>query len=168
MAPCAAPAKSQQFSAGHPRDKAQDTRVVEDFLALPGLKIVCGATTAQIVARHLSQKVQINTSDSSLIAPPGYSLKGIDLVTEGAITLNQLFNIIDASPLDFEVDSSVTRLYDALIDVDRINFIVGDSQNVGHADIAFKQQGIMPRHKAIELLVQKFRADGRLVDVKHV
>ncbi len=162
------PGKVATIFSGPPLDKTQDTKVVEAFLALPGLKIVCGATTAQIVARHLSQKVQVNTSDSSLIAPPGYSLTGIDLVTEGAITLNQLFNIFDASPLDFEAESSVTRLYDALIDADRVNFIVGKSQNVGHADIAFKQQGIMPRHKVIEMLAQKLRVDGRLVDVKHV
>jgi len=107
-------------------------------------------------------------ANSSLIAPPGYRLEGIDLVTEGAVTLNQLFSILDADPDHFEPDSSVTRLYDAISSADRINFIVGGSSNLGHADIAFKQQGIMPRHKAIELLAQKLRSEGRLVDIKQV
>lgn len=162
------PGKVATIFSGPPLDKTHDTRIVEEFLAQPGLKIVCGATTAQVVARQLSRKLQINTADASLIAPPGYSLEGIDLVTEGAVTLNQLFNILDANPLDFETDSSVTRLYDSLIDADRINFIVGGSKNVGHADIAFRQQGIMPRHKVIELLAQKLRSEGRLVDIKQV
>jgi hypothetical protein len=91
-----------------------------------------------------------------------------DLVTYGAVTLNQLFNILDADPDHFEPDSSVTRLYEAISSADRINFIVGGSSNLGHADIAFKQQGIMPRHKVIDLLAQKLRSEGRLVDIKQV
>lgn len=162
------PGKVVSVFSGPPADRAHDAKVVEEFLALPGQKIVCGATTAQLVARHLSRKLQINKADASLIAPPGYSLEGIDLVTEGAVTLNQLFNIIDADPLSFEAESSVTRLYEALADADRINFVVGNSSNVGHADIAFKQQGIMPRHKVIDLLAQKLRSEGRLVDIKRV
>lgn len=162
------PGKVASIFSGPPADKEHDSRVVDDFLALPGIKIVCGATTAQIVARRLSRRLQINPADSSLIAPPGYSLEGIDLVTEGAVTLNQLFNILDADPDHFEPASSVTRLYEAIISADRINFIVGGSSNLGHADIAFKQQGIMPRRKAIELLAQKLRSEGRLVDIKQV
>jgi hypothetical protein len=149
-------------------EKAKDAKVVEDFLARPGLKIICGATTAQIVARQLHKELQINIADSSLIAPPGYSLEGIDLVTEGAITLNQVFNILDADPLFFEPDSSVTRLYDAIIDADRINFIIGCTENAGHGDIAFRQQGIMPRRKIVELFAQKLREEGRLVDLRYV
>ncbi|MBU1107764.1 MAG: serine/threonine-protein phosphatase [Candidatus Riflebacteria bacterium] len=153
---------------GPPADKTRDNKVVEEFLNMPGLKIVCGATTAQVVARQLKRQLQINKADASLIAPPGYSIEGVDLVTEGAVTLNQLFNIFDADPVYFEHYSSVTRLYDALIDADRINFMVGGSENIGHADIAFRQQGIMSRHKVIELLAQKLRADGRLVDIRQV
>ena len=127
-----------------------------------------GATTAQIVARHLNRELAVNVSDTSMIAPPGYSLEGIDLVTEGAVTLNQLYNILDADPIYFEPDSSVTRLYDAIIDADRINFVVGITKNIGHQDIAFRQQGIIPRLKIVELLAEKLSSDGRLIDIKRV
>lgn len=162
------PGQVVNIFSGPPADKDNDTRVVEEFLALPGMKIVCGATTAQLVARRLSSRLQINPADNSMIAPPGYYLKGIDLVTEGAVTLNQLFNILDADPRFFEPESSVTRLYQAVSNADRINFIVGAGSNIGHADIAFKQQGIMPRQRVIELLAQKLRSDGRLVDIRVV
>lgn len=162
------PGKVVSIFTGPPADKNTDKKTVETFLALPGIKIVCGATTAQIISRHLQKELKINIADASLIAPPGYSIEGIDLVTEGAVTLNQLYNILDADPIYFEPDSSVTRLYDAIIDADRINFIVGTTQNIGHGDIAFRQQGIIPRVKIVDLLAQKLSENGRLIDIKKV
>lgn len=153
---------------GPPAQHGDDSKIVEQFLALPGLKIVAGATTAHVVARHLGREVQVNTDDTSMIAPPGYSIEGIDLVTEGAVTLNQLYNIIDADPIYFEPDSSVTRFYEAIIDADRINFFVGAAKNVGHGDIAFKQQGIIPRQKIVELLAEKLASEGRLIVIKMI
>ncbi len=153
---------------GPPASSNDDQKVVESFLALPGVKIVCGATTAQIVARHLKKELRLNTSDTSMISPPGYSIDGIELVTEGAVTLNQLYNILDADPNYFESDSSVTRFYDTIFDADRINFIVGVTQNIGHTDIAFRQQGIIPRLKIVELLAEKLAIEGRLIDIKKI
>ncbi len=153
---------------GPPANTNDDKKVIEAFLALPGLKIVSGATTAQIVARHLKRELKLNIADTSMIAPPGYSIDGIDLVTEGAVTLNQLYNILDADPIYFEPDSSVTRFYEAIIDADRINFIVGVARNIGHTDIAFRQQGIIPRSKIVELLAEKLTVEGRLIDIKTV
>ena len=153
---------------GPPASRGDDKKVVENFLSQPGIKIVCGATTAQIVASYLQKELKINLSDVSMIAPPGYSIESIDLVTEGAVTLNQLYNILDADPVYFEPDSSVTRLYDTIIDADRINFIVGTTTNVGHGDIAFRQQGIIPRVKIVELLARRLAETGRLIDIKKV
>lgn len=162
------PGKVVSILTGPPAEKGDDQKTVESFLALPGIKIVSGATTAQIVARHLKKELKINHTDTSLIAPPGYSIEGIDLVTEGAVTLNQLYNILDADPIYFEPESSVTRLYDAIIDADRVNFIVGTTQNIGHGDIAFRQQGIIPRVKIVDLLAQKLAENGRLIDIRRV
>lgn len=97
---------------GPPAQSGDDRKVIENFLALPGTRIVAGATTAQIVARHLGRELKINTADTSMIAPPGYSIEGIDLATEGAVTLNQLYNIFDAELIYSLLDSSVTRFYD--------------------------------------------------------
>lgn len=160
--------KIANILTGPPANRSDDKKVIKEFLDLPGIKIVSGATTAKLVAKYLNCQVQINQADSSLIAPPGYSIEGIDLVTEGAVTLNQLYNIFDSDPTFFEQQSSVTRLYDALIDADRVNFILGSGKNIGHSDIAFKQQGILPRQTIVKLLAEKLVADNRLVQVKVV
>lgn len=60
-----------------------------------GIRIVCGGTTSQIVANHLHEKVEtdLNYIDSEL--PPIGFIKGIDLTTEGVITLRRLIELAE-------------------------------------------------------------------------
>jgi hypothetical protein len=146
-------------------DKGNDAENVRDFMSYEGFRIVCGATTAGIVARHIGKPLKINQADNSLIAPPGYSIDGIDLVTEGAVTLNQAYNVLDADLLELEPDSSVTRLCEMLTDSDRVNFFIGKASNQAHEDISFRQRGIVPRQKIVRLLAERLRQLGKLVHI---
>ncbi len=149
--------------SGPPLDAGQDMVIANRFLNQAGAKVVCGATTARVVARHLGQPVTVEPEPRSNIAPPQYHLAGVDLVTEGAITLNQAFNILEANPESYEPDTGVTRLCEMMRDADRINFFVGRAVNQGHDDIAFRQRGILPRTTLIPLLAEQLRALGKLV-----
>jgi hypothetical protein len=40
--------------------------------------------------------------------PPSYDIKGIDYATEGAITLNQVYNILGETPEKLDLISSVS------------------------------------------------------------
>jgi hypothetical protein len=151
---------------GPPLDPDNDLTFVNKFLANDGLKIVCGATTAKIVARVLEKQLEINPDFSSMIAPPSYEIDGIDLVTEGAVTLNQLYNIWGEDLERLEKKSPVTAMSAWLNVADRINFFVGKSENPAGDDISFKQSGILARKKIVELLIQKFREDGKFVYVE--
>jgi hypothetical protein len=148
---------------GPPSDPEMDEVVVNKFLSNDGMKIVCGATTAKIVARVLGKDLEINPNFKSMIAPPDYEIEGIDIVTEGAVTLNQLYNVWDEDFEKMEKDSPVTNMY-ALINVaDRINLYVGKSKNPAGEDISFRQSGILNREKIIPLLAEKLRNDNKLV-----
>lgn len=148
---------------GPPSDRHLDGEIAGRFLQMPGMHIVCGATTSQVVARRLGKPLQMEPDPQSLIAPPAYRLEGVDLVTEGAVTLNQVFNILDADPTEYEPDTGVTQLCHALRAADRINILIGRAVNPGHADIAFRQRGIMPRTAIVPLLIDRLRAAGKLV-----
>ncbi|HOY65566.1 MAG TPA: SpoIIE family protein phosphatase [Candidatus Ozemobacteraceae bacterium] len=148
---------------GPPCVKNLDGEIAGRFMQMPGRHIVCGATTAQIVARRLGRPLEMEQNQQSLIAPPAYRIEGVDLVTEGAVTLNQVFNILDADPSEYEPDTGVTQLCQALREADRINILVGRAANDGHADIAFRQRGIMPRTAIVPLLIDRLRAAGKLV-----
>lgn len=153
---------------GPPSDEAQDRKVVERFLAEDGRKVVCGGTTAQIVARQMGRLLMTEAEPVSLVAPPRQYIEGIDLVAEGAVTLNQVYNVLDSDPEQFDEISVVTDLVELLRSADRVNVIVGRASNAADTHIAFRQQGLLSRASIIPLLVKKLEAAGKLVVVEPV
>ncbi len=155
--------RSINLFTGPPIEQANDEEIVNSFISNEGLKIVCGATTAKIVARILNKQLEMDSSFNSAIAPPNYEIEGIDLVTEGAVTLNQLYNIWGESMENLEKNSPVTELYALLNVADKVNLFLGGTRNSAGNDISFKQSGILNREKIIPLLIQKFKEDGKIV-----
>jgi len=153
---------------GPPKNAAEDLTVVNQFLMMDGVKIVCGGTTAKVVARCLGKEVRMEENPQSLLAPPRYQIEGIGLVTEGAVTLNQLYNVLDEDPSAFEEVSGVTELHALVRAADRINIWIGGAENPATTDISFRQQGILSRHKILPLLAKKLQEMGKLVVVKEV
>ena len=152
---------------GPPEDKAKDQVFADDFLNEPGLKIICGASTAKIVARETGKDLKIDANFTNVITPPDYQLDGIDLVTEGAVTLNQLYNVWDEDHERLEKDNPVTELTRLLYVADKINLFAGKAVNPAVKDISFKQTGIVSRQKILKLLIEKFRESGKLVNVRY-
>ena len=150
---------------GPPLDRDNDIPTVKRFLQLPGLKIVCGGTTAKLVAKHLNVPLEMEAEPMSVIAPPRYGIKGINLVTEGAVTLNQVYNILDEDIANLHEDSGVTELRLLLGVADKLNIIVGIADNTANADISFRQRGVLSRKVLIPLLAEKLRQEGKLVNV---
>lgn len=130
------------------------------------MKIVCGATTAKIVARHLGQELSVYENYQSTIAPPSYEIDGIDLVTEGVITLNQVYNVWDEDSSKLEKFSPVTDLFSLLYVADRVNIFHGQSDNPADGDISFIQTRVLSRKIIIPLLAEKLRDEGKLVVIE--
>jgi hypothetical protein len=153
---------------GPPLDRDNDIPTVKRFLQLPGLKIVCGGTTAKLVAKYLNVPLEMESEPMSVIAPPRYGIKGINLVTEGAVTLNQVYNILDEDMANLHEDSGVTELRLLLGVADKLNIIVGKADNTANADISFRQRGVLSRKVLIPLLAEKLRQEGKLVNVEFI
>lgn len=153
---------------GPPSNRAHDTALVERFLATEGFHVVAGGTTAQIVSRYLDDELQISELSQSCIAPPFYNLlEGVDLITEGVVTLNQVFNVLEASPDTYEPNSSVTQFCELLQTADRVNFLVGQARNLANEHISFRQKGIHSRNTVVPMLAQKLKAQGKLVAIEY-
>ncbi len=153
---------------GPPLCREDDARVVSEFLSSDGIKIVCGGVTAEVVAREMREEVDIERRPASALAPPRYKIKGIDLVTEGAVTLNQVSNLWDEDLANLEANSGVTDLSLLLHAADRVNLFVGGAVNRSHEHVVFRQQGILSREQVVSMLAQRFRRDGKLVVVRRV
>jgi serine/threonine protein phosphatase PrpC len=162
------PSKTLTIFTGPPSEPLHDHDVVKHFLDTTGWKAICGGTTARIVSDYLGKPMVLDKTADSLIAPPSHHLEGIDLLTEGALTLNQVYNILDADPETFEEESGVTQLYYYMQTADRIHFIMGGSLNPATLHISFKQRGVLPRATIVPLLADKLRAQGKRVVIEAV
>lgn len=161
-------ARPLQVLTGPPSDRAQDRGIMERFMALNGPKVVCGSTTADVLARYLGAQVKLRGVSEAYYKPPQYEIKGIDLVTEGVITLNQVYNILEENPENLDNESCVSQLCVLLRDADAVNLMVGAASNPGHHNIVFRQMGLLPRQVIVQLLSEKLKKMGKLVTIEYV
>jgi len=148
---------------GPPSRQALDSVYVADFMEMPGRKIVTGSTTTDIVARELQKEVETLSLGKAFGQLPEYHIDGIDLVTEGAITLNQVNNIMDEPVEQLSGNSVVERYCCMLHEADVIHIMVGKAANTAHEDLIFKKIGVHLRKATLEQIIAKLKRKGKLV-----
>ena len=153
---------------GPPVSADQDEEIVNAFMDLPGPKIVCGGKTAEVVARESGKRLVLNVKHQSLVAPPGYNIDGFDLVSEGAVTLNQVYNILEEPIETLEQGSPVTTLCRFLQSADWVNIYAGMAKNSAHGGVTFRQLGVLTRDRIVPLIAEKLRGMGKLVVLKEI
>ena len=97
--------------SGPPVNKEDDNRMIHDYMTSPGMRIVCGGTSANIVARELNRKVETTIEYTDPELPPTGQIDGIDLVTEGVLTLSKTVEILK-SYLSREADTFYFHMLD--------------------------------------------------------
>ncbi|MHC5082995.1 MAG: SpoIIE family protein phosphatase [Planctomycetota bacterium] len=120
---------------GPPIDPARDKMLAEQIANFDGRTAICGGTTANIVARELGRSVQVNLSLFDPAVPPASTIKGVDLVTEGTLTMSKAADILEKGDDPEQMQSNAAvKLVDALLQSDIIEFVVGTKINQAHQD----------------------------------
>lgn len=127
---------------GPPFNRAHDQQLASMAASAPGRKVICGGTTANIIARLLDREIQSDTLQArDAKIPPFARMKGFDLVTEGALTLCEVLRLLEEEPAPEEMASNAAvRLVAMLLDSDIVKFAVGTSVNEAHQDPSFPVQ----------------------------
>lgn len=126
---------------GPPADPKDCTKMMTLFFSKEGKKIVCGGTTSKIAADYLHEPITTSLdygSDPDI--PPIGHVKGIDLVTEGVITMSRVVQyakeFLNNSDLQnmwsLQTDGAsliAQMLFEYATD---INFFVGKAINPAH------------------------------------
>ena len=88
--------KPVHLMTGPPRNPEEDPDMVKDFLTGDDTtkRIVCGGTSANIVSRVLTKKLTVSLDYSDPDLPPVAYIDGIELVTEGVLTLNRVLTLL--------------------------------------------------------------------------
>ncbi|MEE0969971.1 MAG: SpoIIE family protein phosphatase [Clostridia bacterium] len=75
---------------GPPSNKNDCDRMMSLFFSKEGKHIVCGGTTSSIAAKYLGKPVRASLNFERSDVPPIAEIEGVDLVTEGVITINKV------------------------------------------------------------------------------
>jgi hypothetical protein len=123
------------LSSGPPFHRKSDSFLANKINLFNGFTIVCGGTTAQIVSRELKRPIESVSINSNLLMPPEVKIEGIDLVTEGILTLGEVSKLLE-EPLSFEEskDTPAGHIVHQLLNHDEIHFLVGTKVNEAHQD----------------------------------
>ncbi len=77
---------------GPPTDRNDSEKMHNLFCSKAGKRIVCGGTTSSILASYLDKKLMPSLDFGDSDIPPIATLEGVDLVTEGVITINRVLD----------------------------------------------------------------------------
>ena len=75
---------------GPPSNRDDCDRMMSLFFSKEGKHIICGGTTSSIAARYLGKPLRASLNFVQSDLPPTAELEGVDLVTEGVITVNRV------------------------------------------------------------------------------
>ena len=75
---------------GPPSNRNDCNKMMALFFSKEGKHIVCGGTTSTIAAQYLGKKLVPNLDFIDKDVPPTATIEGVDLVTEGVITINKV------------------------------------------------------------------------------
>lgn len=120
---------------GPPFYKVKDKGFIQHITDFKGPKMICGGTTAEIIAREMGLEIQSVQYRADPTLPPIYKLKGFDLVTEGILTIGKVEEILENHTSDTRLyDSPAEEIVKRLLSNDIIHLLVGTRINWAHHD----------------------------------
>ena len=149
---------------GPPIKKTIDKELAKRVKSFPGKIVIAGGTTADIIARELDIKIEDTLVFDDPDLPPESQMKGIDLVTEGILTLSKVANILKNYTSDQDLgDGPADKMVKLFIRSDEIHILIGTKINIAHQDPTLPVELEIRRTVAkriARLLDQKFLKGG--------
>lgn len=125
---------------GPPSNRDDCDRMMSLFFSKEGKHIICGGTTSSIAAKYLGKPIKPSLIFDSSDVPPTAEIEGVDLVTEGVITVNKVLEYAKDYLKDNETyeqwsmkKDGASRICQLLFEeATDINFFVGRAVNPAH------------------------------------
>lgn len=170
-------AKETRVMVGPPLNEEDDEKVVMKLLSASGKKVCCGGTTSNIVSRITGKEIKMEELVSLVSdVPPMAYIDGIDLVTEGVLTLQKvnkyLSRCVESSEYLEELIQSkgkdgalcMVKLY--LQECSQITFMVGRSDNPAHKAIAYSTISLNAKIQLIREMAENLKKLGKIVSIE--
>lgn len=161
---------------GPPSRKEDDERVVHDFMKQEGKKVICGGTSANVASRVLKREIVTLVKHADPKIPPMATMEGLDLVTEGVLTIGSALDLLHRYENDdfdeaffdaLDAENGAAKLARLLIEeCTDLNLFVGRSLNPAHqnSNLPFD---LSVRMNLVEQLKDCAERMGKHVTVKY-
>lgn len=125
---------------GPPSNRDDCDRMMSLFFSKEGKHIICGGTTSTIAAKYLRRPLRASIEYEKSDVPPIAKLEGVDLVTEGVITVNKVLSYAEDylsgnelyEEWSFRKDGASLICQLLFEEATDINFYVGRAMNPAH------------------------------------
>ncbi|MFY9198746.1 MAG: SpoIIE family protein phosphatase [Acutalibacteraceae bacterium] len=125
---------------GPPRNRDDCDRMMSLFFSKEGKHIICGGTTSSIAAKYLGKPLKASLVFESEDVPPTAEIEGVDLVTEGVITVSKVIEYAKDALRDnekyghwcYKRDGASLMCRLLFEEATDINFFVGRAVNPAH------------------------------------
>ena len=156
---------------GPPSDRDDCDRMMSLFFSKEGKHIICGGTTSSIAAKWLRKPLRPKLSFERSDVPPIAELEGVDLVTEGVITINKVVEYANDyinnndSYEEWGYGNDGASLISRLLfeEATDINFYVGKAVNPAHQNpdlpinFNIKMNLVQELSKALKLMGKRIK-----------
>lgn len=156
---------------GPPSDRDDCDRMMSLFFSKEGKHIICGGTTSSIAAKWLRKPLKPKLSFERSDVPPIAELEGVDLVTEGVITINKVVEYANDyiknndSYEEWGYSNDGASLISRLLfeEATDINFYVGKAVNPAHQNpdlpinFNIKMNLVQELSKALKLMGKRIK-----------
>ena len=124
------PRRSLVFT-GAPYDQSKDGEYARAFSLYEGRKAICGGTTSNIISRELKRPITTPVCMTSGDLPPLSYMDGVDLITEGILTLTRTLEYLEQG---VQKQDAAGQLVAFFMESDVIEFMLGAKLNQAHYD----------------------------------
>ena len=156
---------------GPPSDRDDCDRMMSLFFSKEGKHIICGGTTSSIAAKWLRKPLRPKLNFERSDVPPIAELEGVDLVTEGVITINKVVEYANDyinnndSYEEWGYSNDGASLISRLLfeEATDINFYVGKAVNPAHQNpdlpinFNIKMNLVQELSKALKLMGKRIK-----------
>ena len=156
---------------GPPSDRDDCDRMMSLFFSKEGKHIICGGTTSSIAAKWLRKPLRPKLDFERSDVPPIAELEGVDLVTEGVITVNKVVEYANDYVQNNESYEEWGYSHDGASLISRllfeeatdINFYVGKAVNPAHQNpdlpinFNIKMNLVQELSKALKLMGKRIK-----------
>lgn len=161
--------KTVNIAVGPPENISDNHRMMALFFAKEGKHIVCGGTTARIAAEYLHRPLETDFSSPDPDIPPISHVQGIDLVTEGIITVDRILAYAKEYVKDnrsfekwcYRKDGASLAARILFEDATDINMFIGHAANPAHDEMPInfnvKMQILKQLSKNLQLMGKRVK-----------